>query len=46
MQGVKHQLNAEVPLHLAQKLNLAPGVATEVALKSELIQILETDLDA
>ncbi|QLE83781.1 MULTISPECIES: ABC transporter ATP-binding protein [Shewanella] len=43
MQGVKHQLNAEVPLHLAQKLNLAPGVATEVALKSELIQILETD---
>lgn len=41
IKGVKHSLNAEVPLHLAQKLALAPGVETEVALKSELIHILE-----
>ena len=41
IKGVKHHLNAEVPLHLAQKLALAPGVETEVALKSELIHILE-----
>lgn len=41
IKGVKHHLNAEVPLHLAQKLGLAPGIETEVALKSELIHILE-----
>ncbi|MCG9698059.1 ABC transporter ATP-binding protein [Shewanella sp. Isolate11] len=41
IKGVKHQLHADVPLHLAQKLALAQGVETEVALKSELIHILE-----
>ncbi|QYJ82551.1 ABC transporter ATP-binding protein [Shewanella aegiceratis] len=43
IKGVKHHLNAEVPLHFAQKMGLAPGVETEVALKSELIHILEND---
>ncbi len=42
VKGVKHTINAEVPLHLFQKLNLTQGVETEVALKSELIHILES----
>jgi molybdate transport system ATP-binding protein len=41
VKGVKHQINAEVPLHYANKIALAVGVVTEVALKSELIHILE-----
>lgn len=41
VKGVRHQINAEVPLHLALKLELAEGVNTTVALKSELIHILE-----
>lgn len=41
VKGVRHQINAEVPLHLAMKLELAKGVNTTVALKSELIHILE-----
>jgi len=40
--GLAHQLNAEIPLHLAQKLALAEGSSTTVALKSELIHILDT----
>ncbi len=43
IKGVKHHLNAEVPLHFAQKMGLSPGVETEVALKSDLIHILEND---
>ncbi|QYJ79081.1 ABC transporter ATP-binding protein [Shewanella acanthi] len=39
--GTQLQLNTEVPLHLAQKLNLAKGMQTTVALKSEQIHILE-----
>ena len=39
--GVKHKINAEVPLHLAKKLELVEGGETTVALKSELIHILE-----
>ncbi len=42
VKGVKHFINAEAPLHLAKKLELTHGVETEVALKSELIHILET----
>ncbi|MCE9679722.1 ABC transporter ATP-binding protein [Shewanella sp. AS1] len=41
IKGVKHHLNAEVPLHFAEKLSLTAGVQTEVALKSELIHVLE-----
>ncbi|RTR27667.1 ABC transporter ATP-binding protein [Shewanella atlantica] len=41
VKGVRHQINAEVPLHLALKLELAKGVNTTVALKSELIHILD-----
>ncbi|WP_040571700.1 ABC transporter ATP-binding protein [Shewanella benthica] len=40
VRGVRHQINAEVPLYLAQKLKLAKGVETTVALRSELIHIL------
>ncbi|MGS0681111.1 ABC transporter ATP-binding protein [Shewanella sp. 125m-7] len=39
--GVQHKIHAEVPLHLAQKLALTVGSKTTVALKSELIHILE-----
>lgn len=39
--GVDQHLNAEVPLHLAQKLGLAKGVSTTVALKSDQIHIIE-----
>ncbi|QFU24967.1 ATP-binding cassette domain-containing protein [Shewanella sp. YLB-09] len=41
VKGVRHKINAEVPLHLAKKLELKKGVETTVALKSELIHILE-----
>ena len=41
VKGVKHQLHAEVPLHYANKIALEVGMVTEVALKSELIHILE-----
>ncbi len=41
IQGVDQHLNAEVPLHLAQKLGLAKGVETTVALKSDQIHIIE-----
>ncbi|WP_025822685.1 ABC transporter ATP-binding protein [Shewanella marina] len=37
--GVDKQLNAEVSLHLANKLHLAVGASTEVALKSDYIHI-------
>ncbi|MGI2260954.1 ABC transporter ATP-binding protein [Shewanella sp. GXUN23E] len=40
--GLTGQLNTEVPLHLASKLALAEGVRTTVALKSEMIHILES----
>ncbi|MDR8525724.1 MULTISPECIES: ABC transporter ATP-binding protein [Shewanella] len=39
--GVEHKIHAEVPLHLAQQLELVEGSETTVALKSELIHILE-----
>lgn len=41
--GIEHQLHAEVPLHLVQKLALREGLQTEVALKSDLIHLLEHD---
>ncbi|QSX33831.1 ABC transporter ATP-binding protein [Shewanella avicenniae] len=37
--GVKHPLQAEVSLNLAQKLGFKEGMQTEVALKSELIHL-------
>ncbi|GGI89750.1 ABC transporter ATP-binding protein [Shewanella gelidii] len=43
VEGLSEALNAEVPLHLAEKLGLAKGVATAVALKSDLIHILESE---
>ncbi|MEI6858672.1 MAG: ABC transporter ATP-binding protein [Shewanella sp.] len=42
VRGVHHQIHAEVSLYLAQKLKLAKGIKTTVALKSELIHILES----
>ncbi|MCL1076180.1 ABC transporter ATP-binding protein [Shewanella dokdonensis] len=39
--GVAYQLHAEVPLHLVQQLALTEGLQTEVALKSDLIHLLE-----
>ncbi|MGL4640460.1 MAG: ABC transporter ATP-binding protein [Shewanella sp.] len=39
--GTPLQLNTEVSLHLAQKLGLAKGMQTTVALKSDEIHILE-----
>ncbi|BAJ04212.1 ABC transporter ATP-binding protein [Shewanella violacea] len=41
VRGGDHKIYAEVPIYLAQKLDLAKGVETQVALKSELIHILE-----
>lgn len=41
IEGVDQTLSAEVPLHLARKLELVAGMQTEVALKSEQIHILE-----
>lgn len=41
VKGVTHQLHAEVSLHLSRKLKLSVGMTTEVALKSDLIHILE-----
>lgn len=41
--GLTGQLNTEVPLHLATKLELAEGVRTTVALKSDQIHILESN---
>ncbi|MCF1427714.1 MAG: ABC transporter ATP-binding protein [Shewanella sp.] len=40
--GLTGQLNTEVPLHLASKLALAEGVRTTVALRSDMIHILES----
>ncbi|WOT05334.1 ABC transporter ATP-binding protein [Shewanella youngdeokensis] len=39
--GVEHKINAEVSIHLAQELELVVGCKTTVALKSELIHILD-----
>lgn len=41
--GVEARLNTEVPVYLAEKLGLAEGVKTSVALKSEQIHILESN---
>ncbi|MFQ6372279.1 ABC transporter ATP-binding protein [Shewanella sp. YIC-542] len=41
--GVAYQLQAELPLHLVQKLALTAGQQTDVALKSELIHLLEAE---
>jgi len=42
VKGGQHQLHAEVGSHFFNKLDLAIGDVTEVALKSELIHILES----
>ncbi|NRD71962.1 ABC transporter ATP-binding protein [Shewanella sp. VB17] len=41
-----HQLHVELTLHFFNKLDLAIGAVTEVALKPELIHILEFQLDS
>ncbi|MCL1144232.1 ABC transporter ATP-binding protein [Shewanella gaetbuli] len=38
--GVEHILNTEIPMHLCQKLGLAKGQKTTVAIKSDQIHIL------
>ncbi|MBV7316087.1 ABC transporter ATP-binding protein [Shewanella sp. NIFS-20-20] len=44
IKGVDGMLNAEVPTHLLEKLALAVGVETEVALKSDQLHILGDNL--
>lgn len=41
VQDSGERLNVEIPLHLAHKLALTQGAATEVALKSDQVHILE-----